>query len=452
MTVFLYLLFASVCCFLFMWGLVRSGRTYQFPFLAGSAFGAVMLPEFVGLYDDYALPIDGLNKALGMCILCSVMCYFGYALRPRIPRVFHWELDENRLLVSSIVLTASGAYFFFCLTRLPDEIVQESQWTGTAVAYHFLSQALVYGFAIACLLYLRNRSALALFIIAVGALFFLDRIVIGGRRAVTAQFVLIVLCSLWFCRRWAVPRPVMVGAIVAGSLACFSIGHYRDVMQDGRAYHSYLRHSTNVSSNALRAIPFVDRFVEILQAGGPGARGAVYEIAAKDYTQEFDYGLWHWNRLVFNFVPGQVFGHETKQSLIVPIKDDAWTVYAYDRPAGLSILGISDAFNSFWYFGCIKFLAMGYAFKIIYSAAIRESMVGQLAYTCVIHSSITSILQDTHYFLLALLTMVIFVLPWIYWSKCSATTSSVNSPTPISSRYWRHGRGSLRRRFNASRI
>src|SRR5690606_5402186 len=119
-------------------------------------------------------------------------CAFGWYLPRRVvPSRVPWQFDENRLLVVAAGLSLIGAYFFMKINALPYEI-KFSVYTGLPVVYIFFSRLLTYGFAIALVCCARRVSWPAIAILAFDTFFYLDRILVHGRRAEAADFVLLV--------------------------------------------------------------------------------------------------------------------------------------------------------------------------------------------------------------------------------------------------------------------
>ncbi len=408
----LLLVFGVVCCFLLLVGMLRRGAIYEFPFLAGVVFAGFALPQFIGLSADPFLPPGALEKTVIMASLCAAMCWIGYAANGRQWRVLNWEYDDHRLLMVSIGLSIAGCYFYYAFGKLPDEMLKNTQTTGLAVAYLFFARLLSYGFAIAVLLYARNGSKAALMVALFGSVFYLERIVIAGRRAELIEFCAIIALAAWFQRGRSIPRLVMLVGLFLGTLLSSSTGDYRNatMSEDGPQWNSVLK------------IDFVGNLERLTKNGGPELTNAVYYIEAVDRTMKFDLGLFHWNALVFRYVPAQLVGTDLKNSLLFTLDAPARNEFLYVPTTGSTLTGLTDAFQSFWYFGCLEFFFIGVIMNRLWRAASLGSMSAQLGYVLILAQALHSITHSTHNFVAPWVHMAVFLVPALMLARrrCSA--------------------------------
>jgi hypothetical protein len=365
------------------------------------------LPQLIGLCNDPFLPPGALESTLIMAILSAIMCWLGAKMAnpPRQPPA--WIHDDNRLLIVSAALSLLGGYFYYAISRLPEEMTENTQWTGLPVAYLFFARMLTYGFALAVLMYARNGSKLALAVALYGASFYFDRIVIGGRRQETGEFFMIILLAWWFQRDRCIPRPLMLAGLIFGALVVNSIGDYRAASgsKEGPKW-------SDISN-----IDFVGNLERLTEHGGPELTNAVYVFAAVKRTMEFDFGIIHWNALVFSYVPAQLVGSELKNALYVPIVSPVYEVFFYEPALGTTYTGFSDAFQSFWYFGCLKFFLIAFILQKLWWAARGGSLTGQLLYMLLPIQSLEAITHSTHSFVAPWLHIAMFLLPALFLAR-----------------------------------
>jgi hypothetical protein len=399
--------FAVVCLLLVAQGMLTRDGIYQFPFLAGCVFAAFILPQFFGLAHDRFLPPGALQSTLILAILSAAMCWIGSWAAHRPLLAFDWDYDDRYLLIASAALTAIGGYFYYKLSRLPPEMLENTQWTGLPVAYLFFARVLTYGFALAVLLYARSGSKLALAIAAYGALFYLDRIVLNGRRQDTVEFLIIILFAFWFQRGWRLPRSVMLAGMIAGGLLINSIGDYRALSTE----------QSGPQWDRIANIDFVGNLSQIAEQGGAEVRNAAYNIAAVSRSMKFDFGLSHWNATVFAYVPAQLVGAGIKHALFIPIPQPALEEYFYQSPIGSTWTGLSDAFQSFWYFGCLKFFFIAYVMRKFWLAAGNGNLTAQLVYMLIPSYALEAITHGTQRFLDPWVHLAVFLLPLLLLAR-----------------------------------
>jgi hypothetical protein len=401
------LIFIVICAFLLLQGLLKRDAIYQYPFLAGAVMVGFVLPQLLGLAHDRFLPPGALESTLVMINLCAVMCWLGAVMARPPRREPEWIYDDRRLMLVSVFLLLVGAYFYYAISRLPTEMVENTQWTGLPVAYLFFARMLTYGFAIAVLLFARSRSRAALLLALFGALFYADRIIIGGRRLDTGEFAMIILLAWYFQRGRSLPRPVMLAGLVAGALIINSIGDYRSISgkEGGPRWDDVAN------------IDFTGNFTRLTEQGGAELTNAVHIIGAVGNTMEFDFGAYHWNQLVFAYVPAQIVGAGFKQALYLTVPSPAYEQSFYTPPMGSTLTGFSDAYASFWYLGCLKFFLIAFCMQKLWWYARGGSLMAQLCYMLLPIQALEAITHSTQNFVSPWVHIAIFLLPALYIAR-----------------------------------
>ncbi len=416
MTSFLLWLLALECGTLLFWGLLKSQRIYQFPFLAGAVFTGWVLPQLIGLSSNPFLPTGALEKTLFMTILCAGMCYVGYTWNRHPLRLLNWTFKDYRLLIGSAALSIIGAYFFFRVSQMGQEVTATAggQWSGIITVYTFFSKLLTFGLIIALLGYLANSSKLALGVVLFDSVFYLDRIILKGRRAAMAEFMFIILFALWFRRGYVIPRWAMLAVILVGTLVTNSIGEYRGIVKDEEGLYW----------NKISEIDFIDNLRFLSSEGGHELTNTLYKIETVDRNLDFDFGLSLWNQLVFNYVPAQFLGSDFKRSLMVgeELDDSVYNEFYYTRATGTTSTGMTDAFASFWYFGALKFFLIAFIISKLYRAAIRGNFIAQFLSIVLMTPALHAITHSTNWFFKDWPQILVFVGPvlWLARTKRSS--------------------------------
>ncbi|AAL54084.1 MULTISPECIES: hypothetical protein [Brucella] len=402
-----------VLCILATGFLSRPERMYQFPFLAGVMTFGFILPQLPALVNDPFFPDGAYAKTMTMGIFSLAMLALGWSLTRKPIRLLSMRFSERRLLRAAAGLSIFGAIFYFLLSRLPGDISIGTQMTGMPVVYLFFAQLMPYGLGIALLCYARKSSWFAATIILFDLVFYLDRILVTGKRAEAIQLLLMFLLAFWFYRRMVVPRIVMFLGILTGTFLMTSMGDYRHVT----------RAASGFVLDQILDIDYAANFNETLERGGPEMRNAVQRIDELDRRLEFDYGKFHWNRIVFTFVPAQLVGGGVKASLYL---DTPKPSREYNPPTGTTDTGLVDAFASFWYFGALKFLLLAWMIRRLWETAMAGEMLGQLLYMFSIVPAMHAISHQTDWVVPVWIHMALFLIPIL--SLCVIRNRSVYLP------------------------
>ncbi|TWF48078.1 hypothetical protein [Neorhizobium alkalisoli] len=405
--------------FLLGWGMLRPERIYEFPFLTGVITFSFILPQVPGLATESFLPAGAFARTAVFMMLCLFMCWWGWSGKAKPFSFFRIDFDEGRLLIVAAVLSVAGAYFYFKLSRLPGELTIAVQMTGVPVIYIFFSRLLSYGMAIAALCIVRRFSWWTLIILAFDLVFYLDRIVVTGKRAEAIELIMIFALAWWFYRRRAIPRTLIITAIFLGTLSMNSMGDYRAITK---------ANSAPVWDDISR-IDVVGNLSKVLRDGGDEMRNAILRINNTATTLQFDYGKFHWNRLVFNFVPAQLVGANVKQSFMLPVPTMARD---YDPIVGTTETGMADAFQSFWYLGAFKFFILAYLVRRIWVTANQGEFSAQFTYVLSIIPSMHAISHQTDWVLMIWVHMLMFAAPALFFAAIPARSGVRHRSGPIS--------------------
>lgn len=398
------------------WAMGRRDRMIQFPFFAAAVFLGWIFPQLMGVTSNTFLPAGGLEKTILMAVLCLGATWWGYEVNRRPARLFDWNFNHGRLLVASAVMMVLGAFFFYQISLIGAEVTAATggQWTGIITIYVFFAKLLTFGMALAVILYLRKPNPYALTLVLFGLAFYLERILIRGRRAAMVELGMMIFLALWFNRRNLPPRWLMLSSVCAGALFINSIGDFRSVMMGDDRFTA-----SGVGVGEVLEIDYFGNLQRIAsgESGTHNIVNAVMNIAAVDRTFHFDYGLSHWNAFVSSYVPGQWVGYDVKQAMMIDLPNQAGQIFDHRPHTGSTHTGLSDSFLSFWYFGAVKFLLIGLILSRWYRAAMQGQLAGQLVVILTITPALHAITHSTHNFFTVFLQLAVFLLPALWFAR-----------------------------------
>ena len=395
----------ALCLGMLVHGLWVPGRFYKFPFLAAGIFLTFVLPQLPGLANSRFLSESALIKTVIFSCFCLAMCGIGWSFGEHVKTRKTHIFSEQRLLYAAAFLSLVGAYFFLKFGRLPDEERLRGILTGTAVAYLFFAKLLTYGLALALICYARRSSMFALSIILFDSLFYLDRIVIAGRRGEMAEFCLLIALAFWFQKRWNVPRIAVVAGLALSIVGLLGAGEYREA-----TYYSQTK-----DWGAVANIDLAKNWHNLMEQGGAEMTNALVSIEQVDETMQLDFGIEHWNSIIFAYVPAQLVGRELKRALYIDLE----SIYGkfYFPSIGSTSTGMADSFASFWYFGCLKFFLLAYLLGRLYKSALAGNTASMAIYMLSVVPAMLAITHFTNEIVIAWIHMLIFLGPALYYAR-----------------------------------
>jgi hypothetical protein len=391
----------------------RPGKIYEYPFLAGTMTFSFILPQLPGLANDPFLPPGSYQTAIIFTIMCIAMCRLGWMPNRPVMQAFQWRFNEKRLLLVAAVLSLIGAYFYRKLAQIPIDQAVYTMFEGGNVVLFFFSKLLRYGLCIALLCFFLRPSWPALFILMVDMALYLERILMTGKRSETTQLVLMVAMAVWFQRRRSIPHLVLLSWIVVGTVAASATHDYREMNR---------RTNDSPTLSSLSEISPIEKFERMLSKGGPEMRNAILRIRAMERNMAFDFGAFHWDILVWNYVPQQLVGRDLKEALYLGNIEDQFD-RSYDRPTGTSETGMTDAFASFWWFGAFKFFLIAYLMSRLYGAAMAGHAAPQMFYMLLAVPAMNSISHYTQWVVSEGVHMAAFLVPALLFARIRARSA-----------------------------
>jgi hypothetical protein len=413
MSVYLLIAFAGLVIAIIAHGMVRPERFYEFPYFMAAVFGVFILPQAISLvqYPGEASE-DGVAALLIMTILCLAACVAGYRVEAN-----RWivdraviAVDRNRLFAGGAVYVCIAYFFTYLISEMTFDERGGGVWSGKVTIYQFFAGLVYPGLAICLSHALRARSQTAWLLTGVAALLPFVSIVFFGRREEAALIALTIGLTLYFQRRWVVPRVAIIAALVVATLLIPGTSQYRAAMKNG----DYSR---------LRQVDFLDNFWQFLnRAPILELRNAAIIIESTQASGEFGFGSAYWDQMVFRFVPAQVIGRDVKDGLMFkPPKrgvNPGMLSSHYKQPTGTTITGMGDSFHEFWYFGALFFAILAVVFKSLWHASLQsDAIFAQLVYIQTSTAAMRAVTHQTADYLPGLVYNLAFIGAVVYFAR-----------------------------------
>jgi hypothetical protein len=396
--------FIIACLALLLWGLLRSERIYQYPFLIGAMLSSFLLPQAIALVNDPgAAPIIAVNKALIMASLCAVMSWFGYLFKPnvRFLNSLNYGLDSKRLFQAGIVLSLASLVSTIILGRIDIQTSEIGTWTGPATILYFFGNLRYIGFAIFLSITLRCPTPANILLTFLSSYPIIEIIAFRGRRTPVMIFLITIGLTLFYIKRYLPPRVLVATITVLGAFLIPLVGKLR-----GDFWFA-------IFSGDFASIDFNSGLERVIEGDILEFRNAAILIDASDRLGQFGFGTGFWDDIVFRFVPAQLLGAGFKRALQLHWSVDLQTVselYQYQFPAGVTFTGIGDTYMQFSYFGCLVFALIGYLFKNLWvSSLYLNSIVSQIFYMGLVSPMLVGVTHGIGRFIQDAIFQVIFL-------------------------------------------
>ena len=102
---------------------------------------------------------------------------------------------------------------------------------------------------------------------------------------------------------------------------------------------------------------------------------------------------------------------------IDPVSTSAVTEFGFIPVTGSTPTGLSDSFQSFWYFGAMIFYIIGLVMSRWYRAAIRGNVIAQITVLLIVTPSLHAITHSTHWFFVYFVQLAAFLLPVVFLAR-----------------------------------
>lgn len=358
------------------------------------------LPQVLTVFGAHDVPGFGMPLYAAMMALSLIALHVGWN-RPLSTITQHrqpLEYSTIGLIVGALILTVFGATFNIALRNVPFEIREMGQWSGALTIYVTFAKTQVVAFAILWLIYLRTGSKVALAVAILNFLFFAEMIFVGVRRGLIINIFFIIFGTLWLVRGWRPSGISIIFAVLAGMILINSVTQLRTATNGRAIFGSGITISEYI--DAVQSVEyfnfsgFDDKPLESFEI----VNGA-YIVAARSQTLEFEGFGEFWNTLVHRYVPGQIVGHDLKDSLEFEIEDQALSVFGHHRYIGTTITGFADAFRAFFFFGALIFLVIASYLRSLYEKARHGEMWAQFLYPMLLTDGLLAVTHSTSWFI-----------------------------------------------------
>jgi hypothetical protein len=422
----LFFLIVALCCLTVLWALLRPAGLYHYPTLCALAILGWVVPQLVTLLHFPDLPAGAFAMTLAMIALSLAATLWGWRRGDSGGRTLPGlDFHDGRLLLGAAALSLFGAFFRLAIRDLPAELLEARNWSGPQTIYITLAGTQTLAMALAWLVFLRSRSLWALGIALFNLSFFMNVILLGGKRGVMVEVGFVFLAGLWLTRRWAPPRLALLAGAAAAAILFTVIGEFRAATNARSIYTDRIGFAAAWEN--IKAIDFLASFQGQLEERDPRQMelfNAVHVIGATQQRADFQGPANYWDNLVFSYVPGQIVGFDVKHSLMFSNANPIFEVYGIRGHGGTTHTGFADAFRSFWFFGAFVFFGFAWLMRLCWERALQGELLFQFLYLILMKDALHAITHSTSWFVAKWPFIAIFAFP-VFWFAYRGLSSSI---------------------------
>ncbi|MEL6687515.1 MAG: hypothetical protein AAFP97_07820, partial [Pseudomonadota bacterium] len=230
-------------------------------------------------------------------------------------------------------------------------------WTGRITIIYFFQNVKMLSLFLSVCLVLKRPKSFYIGLFVANFLIYFPSLTIYFRRRAFLEFFFALALAFFFVRNKTFPRFIVVSGVLVASIGVFAIGSLRSV-----AYDKDLNRYTMPSFSELTEIDFMAYAPFISDVPSPEVRTGTVLVEVSNSETELSYGRQSWNRLVFQFIPAQIFGAAFKRSLSFEGVSPERLINkgGYQTGLGSTNTGIAEAFMEFSYLGCLFFGLFGW--------------------------------------------------------------------------------------------
>ncbi|MBI1180252.1 MAG: hypothetical protein GC201_06810 [Alphaproteobacteria bacterium] len=397
--------------------IAKPRTVFQYPIVVGFLVAGWLVPQASAVERLHILGNLDLSFVWLYMLGCVLMTVIGFSTgrrvgeaRPGSARYSSLDrFDLDRLSLGCLVLIVFGTAAFLAMGRSAAADDLGTEWTGVTALYALLSQALVYGMALAWLVYMRTGHKRMMFL-AIGALvIFIPVVLFAVKRSSAFEIAIIFLLGRFFVRGKTPSRAVIAAGAILGIILIHQIGDLREYVKV---------HNVSVV-DALVEGAATENFSVLNLKRAPEVSSGAVDIYYTEKTGGYRPFASIWNRLVQQYVPAFILGDKFKNGL----KFDESFKDQYFSSHGATRTGFSDSFRSFWVFGVFCFFAIAYGFGRLWTGAMAGDIRCQFFYIILLNDGLIAMTESVARFV-ATLPFVILVtwLPFYVASRGTRAT------------------------------
>lgn len=373
-----------------------------------ASFSGLFIISFINI-PLYVIKDDlGISDDAFVFLIFSFLCYVALITghyngfkKAKFNKVYEYYNHKIFLLITFLYIVIGGFFFqnnieFLLLSGFSE---------GIATFNNFFVNFIKIAFILSVFHFYRNKSKIALIFALISVIvYYVPSIFIFFKRGAIMELICIPLIIRYFYTSKSFSSLSILTFFFLAFVFFLNTSSIRNITTTNE----------NISLSNFSDLNYFKGLDDFFNKGTSEVKAGVIFISHVAKTSNYDFGLYHWNRLVFNFFPAQIFGKYAKESLqfqFISSKNSVNKYSMYEIGDGTTVTGFSDSYASFGFFGFIKFYLIGFVMGSILKKSLLQSFYFQLLYVFLFVSSLHTLTHNTQWILSTFIYFIIFIYP-----------------------------------------
>ena len=372
---------------------LRPATLFAYPVAGSLLMWVFLLPQAWRIESSGDLNDFEPTLTWGYMILCMIMTAVGFwagGIRAAIAgrndlAALRERYDFDKLLKGAVALVVVGGIAQVLLQREVSTMKAGDLFTGAVAFYVMITALLIYGATLGWILYLYTSDKRALLLALIGLAVTTPTILLAARRELSFTVVSIIFLGLWFVKKKAISRLLLIPLVFIGTVLINNAG----------AIRGYIARQNTTLISALSADDLQDASRN--KNNYDEMASGVSDIAITFWSGRYSFLSPYYNTLIQLYVPAFIVGREAKDGLLIPDDESADSFSKY-YANGSTRTGFADSFQAFHYFGCLIFLAISYFMGVLWKRANAGDILSQLYYIILLAAGLKVFTESTSVF------------------------------------------------------
>lgn len=412
-----------VCCGIILKELLGRNYPFSYPLILAAAQLYFLTPGFFALSTSGFFDAYEVGWAASYGSLASIAAYVGwqYPSEAIMARIRPGRVERDRAKIWATGAIVFGSFFTLMIQTVDKTLLEHSQWSGPQTIYYFLATPLWLAMPVCAVLFVRTRKITFLLLLAIPLLMVVPGKFASGRRDEIVEVGLLAILCLRIAFGYMPSRLVFMAGGAFLAVLFSNIGSYRGTSKESGAIEA--------TKSVINDFIGKNKVIRKVEWDYPEAVNYITTFNYRMDNFNVNLGVYYWNRLVFNYVPGQIVGFGTKEAMQFDLEKSLEVALGkrnIEQVPGATNTGLMDTFDAFSWAGVLLFGFTGSFLSALFKGMLRGSESATFCYCYLLVMGAVGFTHEMTYMLTGVINVFIFQYVWQRTSKVKKLPHSVS--------------------------